>query len=318
MLFGNQEQINFAILHKSDIISEITFDIMKKIRKAVFPVAGLGTRFLPATKVSPKEMLPVVDKPLVQYAVEDAVKAGLDTLIFITGKNKRAIEDHFNRTPELEKLLTLKGQHQLLEQISDILPSHVECIYMHQPEPKGLGDAVLCAQSAVGNDPFAVLLADDLIVNRDISSTEQLINCYSNYDSCLVMIEEVEHEKVCNYGVIEGVQVDNAVWEIKNFVEKPNPIDAPSHLVAVGRYLLTADIFSYLNQISPSVGGELQLTDAIALQVKDKPAYALLSQGRRYDCGSKLGYLQANIELALEHEQIKDALRDYLTKLTSN
>ena len=288
---------------------------MKKIHKAIFPVAGLGTRFLPATKASPKEMLPVVDKPLIQYAVEDAIQAGLDTLIFVTGRNKRAIENHFDRMPELEQRLEAKAQHRLLEEVRNILPSHVQCIYIRQPEPKGLGDAILCAQPIIGDETFAVLLADDLLLSDNRSSTKQMVKFYSDYHGCFVMIESVEPEKVCNYGVIEGEQLTDTVWKIDHFVEKPKPEEAPSHLAAIGRYLLTPDIFAHLKQVSPDANGEIQLTDAIARQAKSQPVYAVLFEGKRYDCGSKLGYLQASIELALSHEQVKDDFKHYLKHL---
>ena len=239
--------------------------MQKKVRKAVFPVAGLGTRFIPATKVNPKEMLPVVDKPLIQYAAEDAIKAGITSLIFINGRNKRAIEDHFDSAPELEQLLLSKGKHKLLEKVHGIIPPNVNCINVRQKEPSGLGAAVLCAKFAVEREPFAVVLADDLIVNGSDNSVKQLMKYYAKYQSSLIMVEEVAEEQISNYGIIEGEQVEENVWKVNRFIEKPKPQNAPSNLGAIGRYILNPSIFKYILQTPAGVGKEIQLTDAISL-----------------------------------------------------
>ena len=287
----------------------------KKVRKAVFPVAGLGTRFIPATKVNPKEMLPIVDKPLIQYVAEDAIKAGITSLIFINGRNKRAIEDHFDGAPQLEQLLLNKGKHKLLEKIHNIVPSNINCINLRQKEPNGLGAAILCARSVVEREPFAVVLADDLIINGADNSIKQLMKYYAKYQSNLIMVEEVAKEDVSRYGIIEGEEVEEGVWKVKRFIEKPSPANAPSNLGAIGRYILNPSIFKYIRQTPVGVGEEIQLTDAIALQMQDEPLYAILCKGKRYDCGSKLGYLKANVDLALNHKEIKDEFKKYLESL---
>ena len=289
--------------------------MIKKVRKAVFPVAGAGTRFIPATKVNPKEMLPIVDKPLIQYAVEDSIKAGITSLIFINGRNKRAIEDHFDSAPELEQLLLNKGKHKLLEKIHNIIPSDVNCINIRQKEPSGLGAAILCARSTIEKEPFAVILADDLITNGSDNSVKQMIKYYNKYHSNLVMVEEVEPDKISNYGIIEGEQIEENVWKVSHFIEKPKPKETSSNLGAVGRYILNPSIFKYLKQTPMGTGEEIQLTDAIALQMQNEPLYAIVCKGKRYDCGSKLGYLQANVALALDHEEIKKDFRKYLQSL---
>ena len=287
----------------------------KKIQKAIFPVAGLGTRFIPVTKVNPKEMLPIVDKPLIQYAVEDAVKAGIINLIFINGRNKRAIEDHFDSAPELEQILLNKGKHQLLKQIHDIIPPNANCINIRQKEPSGLGNAVFCAKSAVEKEPFAVVLADDLIINGANNSIKQMIKYHGEYPGNLVMVEEVPHDQVSNYGIIEGKQIEEGVWKVDRLVEKPKPQEAPSNLGVIGRYILNPSIFKYIKQTPIGVGKEIQLTDAIALQMQHEPLHAVLCRGKRYDCGSKLGYLQANVDLALKHKEIKKNFKAYLKSL---
>ena len=292
--------------------------MIKKIRKAVFPVAGLGTRFIPATKVNPKEMLPVVDKPLIQYATEDAIKAGITSLIFINGRNKRAIEDHFDSAPELEQILLSKGKHKLLEKIHGVIPPNINCINMRQKEPSGLGSAILCARFTVEKEPFAVILADDLIINGSDNSVKQMTRYYNKYQSSLVMVEEVEPEQVSSYGIIEGEQVEENVWKVSRFIEKPKPKETSSNLGAIGRYILTPSIFKYIRQTPIGVGKEIQLTDAIALQMEDEPLYAIVCKGKRYDCGSKLGYLQANVALALEHKEIKEDFKSYLQDLVKS
>ena len=288
------------------------------IRKAVFPVAGLGTRFIPATKVNPKEMLPIVDKPLIQYAAEDAIQAGITSLIFINGRNKRAIEDHFDSAPELEKLLSSKGKSELLKKIYDFVPSNISCINIRQKEPSGLGAAILCAQSMVEKEPFAVVLADDLIVNGADNSIKQMTRYYEKYQSNLIMVEEVSPEQVSHYGIIDGELIEEGVWKVNRFIEKPDPKDAPSNLGAVGRYILNPSIFKYLEQTPTGVGKEIQLTDAISLQMQKEPLHAILCKGKRYDCGSKLGYLKANVDLALTHEEVKDDFKLYLKSLVKS
>ena len=284
----------------------------KKIRKAVFPVAGLGTRFIPATKVNPKEMLPVVDKPLIQYATEDAVKSGINSLIFINGRNKRAIEDHFDSAPELEQLLLRKNKHKLLERVHNVIPAHINCINIRQKEPNGLGAAVLCARFVVEREPFAVVLADDLIINGDDNSIQQLTKYYAKYQSNLIMVEEVPNSQVSNYGIIEGQQVEENVWKVSRFIEKPKYSHAPSNLGVIGRYILNPSIFKYIRKTPLGVGKEIQLTDAMVLQMQDEPLYAVVCKGKRYDCGSKLGYLKANVAIALKHKEIKDEFKNYL------
>lgn len=288
---------------------------MSKIRKAVFPVAGMGTRFLPATKASPKEMLPVVDKPLIQYAAEEAVAAGIDTLIFITGRNKRSIEDHFDKAYELESELGADGKDTMLNLVQNILPGNVNCIYIRQSEPLGLGHAVLCAEPAVGNEPFAVILADDLIDDGGNGCLAQMINVYEREHCGVVGVQEVNKEDVKSYGVIAGMQVQENLWDVDTFVEKPNPKDAPSNVAVVGRYLLEPSIFDILELTGKGTGGEIQLTDALAKQAKTEKLLAYKFDGKRYDCGSKLGYLEATVELAMKHQGVGERFTEYLKNL---
>jgi len=288
---------------------------MKRIRKAVFPVAGMGTRFLPATKASPKEMLPVVDKPLIQYAAEEAVAAGIDTLIFINGRNKRAIEDHFDKAYELEMELEAKGKDKLLRLAQDILPSHVNCIYLRQAEALGLGHAVLCAEPVVGNEPFAVILADDLLQNDGKNCMEQMVNVYNEYHGSILGTETVPKEEIHKYGVVSGSRITDRVSKLDGIVEKPSPEEAPSDQGVVGRYILTPRIFEKIRTTGRGAGGEIQLTDAIEALRKEEPVYAYAFEGKRYDCGSKLGYLEANVELALQHDELKEEFCAYLKNL---
>lgn len=269
---------------------------MKPIRKAVFPVAGMGTRFLPATKAMPKEMLPIVDKPLIQYAVEEAIAAGITDLIFITGRNKRAIEDHFDSAPELEAELESKHKSKLLDAVRNVIPSYVNCIYIRQSAPLGLGHAVLCAQPIVGDEPFAVLLADDLI-DADISATQQLIEAARAHDGSVLAIQNVPHDQTSRYGIIAGVAMDAQTTRVERIVEKPAPADAPSTLAVVGRYVLEPEIFEQLRKTQSGVGGEIQLTDGIAGLLKTRSVYGFQYKGMRYDCGSKAGFFQATMEL---------------------
>lgn len=284
---------------------------MKKITKAVFPVAGMGTRFLPATKASPKEMLPVVDKPLIQYAVEEAVEAGITDLIFITGRNKRAIEDHFDTAYELERELEAKAKTQMLEIVRDILPPNVSCIYIRQPQALGLGHAVLCAKPVVGDEPFAVLLADDLITG-DTPIMQQMVNTYNYYGCSVLGVQNVEREHTSQYGIVSAQPMADRISRSHSIVEKPKPADAPSTLAVVGRYILTPRIFDHLETIGAGAGGEIQLTDGIAKLMQEQQVLAYEFDGIRYDCGSKIGYLKATIELAEKHPEVGAAFREYL------
>lgn len=288
---------------------------MAKINKAVFPVAGLGTRFLPVTKASPKEMLPVVDKPLIQYAAEEAEQAGATQLVFITGRHKRSIEDHFDKAPELEAELKDAGKAKLLRIVQTILPEHVSCIYLRQPEALGLGHAVLCAKPVVGNEPFAILLADDLISNDGKGVCEQMADLHARTGASILSVEEVPPNETHKYGIVETETQADGTLRVTSIVEKPKPEDAPSNLAVVGRYLLTPAIFAKLEQTPAGAGGEIQLTDAIAALLKEETVIALPFEGKRYDCGSKEGYLQATVELALDHPELGDSFRSYLKAL---
>ncbi|NYT64281.1 UTP--glucose-1-phosphate uridylyltransferase GalU [Alcaligenaceae bacterium] len=273
---------------------------MKPIRKAVFPVAGLGTRFLPATKAMPKEMLPIVDKPLIQYAVEEAIAAGITDLIFITGRNKRAIEDHFDRVPELEADLEAKNKMELLETVRNVIPSHVNCIYTRQAAPLGLGHAVLCAAPIVGNEPFVVLLADDLI-DANTSVTQQLVEAAHQQNGSVLAIQNIQREHTNKYGIISGTAVNGKTMRLHGIIEKPDPSVAPSTLAVVGRYVLEPEIFEHLRQTQAGVGGEIQLTDGIASLLKSRAVFGLEYEGTRYDCGSKAGFFQATLELGRKY-----------------
>ncbi len=281
------------------------------IRTAVFPVAGRGTRFLPATKASPKEMLPVVDKPLIQYAVEEALAAGASRLVFITGASKRAIEDHFDSDPELEKLLEAQGKDDLLNQIRSVLPRNAACIYIRQPEPLGLGHAVLCAQPAVGSEPFFVHLADDLI-RSEVACLKQMADVYAAKRSSVLGCERVPHKDTERYGIVEVEAENSPTSRIRSIVEKPKPAEAPSNLAVVGRYVLTPAVFEHLERIGTGSGGEIQLTDGIAALMGEEAVYSHQFVGKRYDCGSKLGYLQATVEYALSHPQLGKEFAKYL------
>ncbi len=284
---------------------------MKPITKAVFPVAGLGTRFLPATKASPKEMMPIVDKPLIQYAVEEAVTAGMTDLIFITGRNKRAIEDHFDKAYELENELELKGRTALLETVRNILPKNVNCIYIRQTEALGLGHAVLCAKPAIGDEPFAVLLADDLIIAKR-AVTRQMVDIHSRYNNAVLGVQEVPRIDTGSYGIVATRPLADRLEAIDAIVEKPKPDLAPSTLAVVGRYILTPRIFHHLENVKPGAGGEIQLTDAIAALLSEQQVLAYRYEGTRYDCGSKLGYLQATLEIGQSHPEVGNDFREYL------
>ena len=285
------------------------------IRTAVFPVAGRGTRFLPATKASPKEMLPVVDKPLIQYAVEEALAAGARRLVFITGASKRAIEDHFDSDQELEHLLTAQGKSDLLKTLRSVLPSYASCIYIRQPAPLGLGHAVLCAQPAVGAEPFFVHLADDLIRGA-VGCLEQMAGVYDAKRASVLGVEAVARRDTDKYGIVAVEGDDKAdTSRVRSIIEKPKPADAPSNLAVVGRYVLTPAIFEHLERLGRGAGGEIQLTDGIAALMREEAVYAYRFTGKRYDCGSKHGYLQATVEFALGHPALGGRFRKYLQGL---
>ncbi len=284
---------------------------MPKIRKAVFPVAGMGTRFLPATKANPKEMMPVVDKPLIQYAVEEAIAAGITEMIFITGRHKRAIEDHFDKAYEMESELEARGKNETLVKLRSILPKNIHCIYIRQSEALGLGHAILCARPAVGNDPFAVLLADDLLVG-DGPIMRQLGKVYEENGCSILAVQNVEPEDTMNYGIVKCGPGMNGLHPITGIVEKPDPKNAPSTLGVVGRYILTPKIFEHLERVQPGAGGEIQLTDGIASLLREERALAYEFRGTRYDCGSKIGYLKATIALALQHPEVGREFAAYL------
>ena len=278
---------------------------MKPIRKAVFPVAGLGTRFLPATKAMPKEMLPVVDKPLIQYAAEEAVAAGITELIFVTGRNKRAIEDHFDSMPELEAELEAKNKQEQLQAIRNILPAHVNCVYIRQSAPLGLGHAVLCAAPVVGNEPFAVLLADDLI-DAEVPVTRQLVQVAHSCEGSVLGIQNVERHETNKYGIIAGNQLNNETWRLESMVEKPDPAQAPSTQAVVGRYVLEPEIFEYLRQTGKGAGGEIQLTDGIAAMLNDRAVFGHQYDGTRYDCGNKQGFFSATVALGKKYHGLSE------------
>ncbi len=284
---------------------------MKKLTKAIFPVAGLGTRFLPATKASPKEMLPIVDKPLIQYAVEEAIAAGITELIFITSSSKRAIEDHFDSNYELESKLAEANKKDLLQIVKNILPKGVSCIYLRQPDTLGLGHAILCAQPLIDNEAFAILLADDLI-DSPVPCLEQMLKVYQEKQNSIIAVQAINPQVSDQYGIIGYKKKEGRLSQIDSIVEKPSTKEAPSNLAVVGRYILTPKIFPYLAKTQPGKGGEIQLTDALARLLKDEPIHAWEFEGTRYDCGSKLGYLQATIAYALKHPEAKTEFKAYL------
>ena len=285
-----------------------------QITKAVFPVAGLGTRFLPATKAQPKEMLPVVDKPLIQYAVEEAYAAGVREMIFVTGRHKRPIEDHFDMTFELEVALEQAGKQELLEVVRSVKPDDMECIYVRQAQALGLGHAVLCAQRLIGNEPFAVLLADDLMVGEK-PVLAQMVEQFHDWRASILAVQEVPAEQTQRYGIVAGTPVSDRMMEVSRIVEKPAPADAPSRLGVAGRYILTPGVLREIANQPRGVGGEIQLTDGIAGLLRREKVFAFRYEGKRYDCGSKEGFLQANVELALAHPQLGPGFRDFLKGL---
>jgi UTP--glucose-1-phosphate uridylyltransferase len=284
---------------------------MKKVTKAVFPVAGLGTRFLPATKASPKEMMPIVDKPLIQFAVEEAIAAGITDMIFVTGRSKRSIEDHFDKAYELESELEIRGKTDTLEFVRKLLPKEINCIYIRQAEALGLGHAILCAKPVVGEEPFAVLLADDLL-DGDPPVIKQMVDTYDYYQCSILGVQEVPRSETGSYGIVAARPLAERIEQISGIVEKPRPADAPSTLAVVGRYILTHRIFHYLEQVKPGKGGEIQLTDGIAALLAEQQVLAYRYHGTRYDCGTKLGYLQAMVEFGLRHAEVGKEFAAYL------
>jgi UTP--glucose-1-phosphate uridylyltransferase len=285
-----------------------------KITKAVFPVAGMGSRFLPATKVSPKEMMPIVDKPLIQYAVEEAVAAGITDMVFITGRNKRAIEDHFDKAYELEVELEMRGKDELLRIVREVTPSHINCIYIRQVEPLGLGHAVLCARPVVQDEPFAVLLADDLIDGKP-PIIKQMVDVFNQYQCSILGVQDVPREQTRQYGIVSSVPLTSNIEEVNGIVEKPEPDKAPTTLGVVGRYILTPRIFDYLEKVQAGAGGEIQLTDGLAALMREEKMLAYRFSGTRYDCGSKLGYLKAMVALGLKHPEVSEQFSAYLKSL---
>ncbi|MBP8277080.1 MAG: UTP--glucose-1-phosphate uridylyltransferase GalU [Propionivibrio sp.] len=287
---------------------------MNKVRKAVFPVAGLGTRFLPATKASPKEMMPIVDKPLIQYAVEEAVAAGVTDMVFVTGRTKRAIEDHFDKAYELESELALRNKTEMLEFVRNLLPKNINCIYIRQPEALGLGHAILCAKPVIGDEPFAVLLADDLL-DGEPPVMKQMADVFDYYRCSVIGVLDVPLADTRSYGIVKSASVAERIERIEAIVEKPKPEEAPSTLGVVGRYILTPRIFHHLENVTPGSGGEIQLTDGIASLLREEQVLAHRYQGTRYDCGSKLGYLEATIEFGRRHPEVGADFSNYLKHL---
>ena len=283
-----------------------------KVRKAIIPAAGLGTRFLPATKAMPKEMLPIVDKPTIQYIVEEAINAGIEDILIVTGKGKRAIEDHFDNSFELEQNLLSKGKVELLSEVQK--PSNVDIHYIRQKEPKGLGHAIWCARKFIGNEPFAVLLGDD-IVQSETPCLKQMMNQFDRFSSSIFGVQSVNPNEVSRYGIVDGKEINNKLYTIKALVEKPAVEEAPSNLAIMGRYILTPRIFDILQNQAPGAGGEIQLTDAIATLNQFEAVYAYEFEGKRYDVGEKLGFIETTIEFALQHDELKYPLLDFLSKV---
>src|SRR5690349_4506597 len=284
---------------------------MLKVTKAVFPVAGLGTRFLPATKASPKEMLPIVDKPLIQYAVEEAIDSGITEMIFVTGRSKRAIEDHFDKSYEIEAELEARGKEKLLSLVRSIKPRHIDCFYVRQAEALGLGHAVLCAEKLIGDSPFVVMLADDLLLGEP-PVLRQMIRVFDHYHTSVIGVEEIDRQMSGSYGVIDGKQWEDNIFKLSGIVEKPVPAVAPSNYGVVGRYILKPKIFEHLHALQPGAGGEIQLTDALQNLLKDEQVLAYKYDGKRFDRGSKLGYLKATVEFALRHPEVAGEFDEYL------
>lgn len=287
-----------------------------KVKKAIIPAAGLGTRFLPATKAQPKEMLPIVDKPTIQYIIEEAVASGIEEILIITGRNKRAIEDHFDKSVELEKELEEHNKTELLSMVQEI-SNMVNIYYIRQKEPKGLGHAISCAKTFVGDEPFAVMLGDD-IVHSETPCLKQLIDCYNEYKTTILGVQEVPKEEVSKYGIVQGLHIEDRVHKVKDLIEKPSMDEAPSNIAILGRYIITPKIFSILENTTPGKNGEIQLTDALKTLIKDEAMYAYNFQGRRYDVGDKLGFLEATVEFALKREDLKEEFMNYLKGIVDN
>lgn len=288
---------------------------MSSVKTAVFPVAGLGTRFLPATKSVAKEMLSIVDKPLIQYGAEEAIEAGINKLVFIVGRTKNSIIDHFDKSYELETELEIRGKHDLLKIVKDVIPDGVACVFIRQSEALGLGHAVLCSEAAVGNHPFAVILPDDLIRNEGDGCVKQMVQVFDEYQSSIIGTQTVAIEESDKYGMVAGEQVADRIARVEQIVEKPSPSDAPSDQAIVGRYVLTPAIFDILRITQRGAGDEIQLTDGIAGLREHEQVLSYSFEGRRYDCGSKMGYLQATVEFALEHDELADDFKKYLKQL---
>ncbi|MFW2488439.1 UTP--glucose-1-phosphate uridylyltransferase GalU [Clostridium chromiireducens] len=286
----------------------------KKIRKAIIPAAGLGTRFLPATKAQPKEMLPIVDKPTIQYIIEEAIASGIEEILIITGRNKKCIEDHFDKSIELEIELEKNHKDELLDLVKNI-SDMVDIHYIRQKEPRGLGHAILCAKSFVGNEPFAILLGDDIVYNEGKPCLKQLIDCYGEYKTSILGVQSVNPEDVCKYGIVNGIIIEDRVCKVKGLVEKPSIEDAPSNTAILGRYIITSAIFEILENTKPGKGNEIQLTDALKELTKSEAMYAYNFEGKRYDVGDKLGFLEATVEYALRKPEIKDDFIKYLKGL---
>lgn len=287
-----------------------------KVRKAIIPAAGLGTRFLPATKAQPKEMLPIVDKPTIQYIIEEAVEAGIQDIIIVTGRNKRSIEDHFDRSIELELELEKSGKQEMLEMVKDI-SEMANIHYIRQKEPRGLGHAILAAQHFIGDEPFAVLLGDDVVISKQ-PCLGQMLDVFHEYQTSILGVQTVPHEVVNKYGIIAGKQVDERVYKVQDMVEKPSVEEAPSNVAVLGRYIITPEIFPFLETQDAGKGGEIQLTDALKRLAKEQAMYAYDFKGHRYDVGSKIGFLQANVEFALRDDALKDEVKTYLEQLHNN
>lgn len=287
-----------------------------KVKKAIIPAAGLGTRFLPATKAQPKEMLPIVDKPTIQYIIEEAIASGIEDIMIVTGRGKRAIEDHFDKSYELEDILMRKGDEENLRLVKDI-SNHVNIYYIRQKEPKGLGHAIYCARSFIGNEPFAVLLGDD-IVDSEEPCLKQLIDVFNEYNTTVLGVQKVAQEDVNKYGIVSCKQVEDRVYKVKDLVEKPDRENAPSNIAILGRYIITPQIFTHLENAQPGKGGEIQLTDALKALMQNEAMYAYDFIGKRYDVGNKIGFLQANVEFALKREDLKYEFREYLMSLVVN
>lgn len=288
--------------------------MIKKIKKAVIPAAGLGTRFLPATKAQPKEMLPIVDKPTIQYIIEEAVASGIEEILIITGRNKKCIEDHFDKSVELELELEKSGKKEMLKlvrEISDMVDIH----YIRQKEPRGLGHAISCAKTFVGNEPFAVLLGDDLIYNKEKPCLKQLMDRYNEYNTSILGVQTVDEKDVDKYGIIKGIHIEGKVHKVRGLVEKPAVEEAPSNIAILGRYIITPQIFKILEETKPGRGGEIQLTDALSKLINEEAIYAYEFEGTRYDVGDKLGFLKATVEYALRREDLRDEFIEYLNSL---